>query len=198
MKPRSRLLVILVIFFLVIAAAFTWFFTRSPIVKPWLASAGQVCGWDGCHTSEVNQKYNYFLDQAVKTRHPDLCQQVVGLDGGDFFVSPETARAQCRAEYAGKTQDLEYCQQLNQPYNSQNHHQSVCYSSAADVITEKSKCYLLPDISQTGGKSFKNTCLTRIASLQHDPSICLEISDSYPSNYVGSRSQCLSQAGLSR
>jgi len=84
--------------------------------KPWLLYEGSSYNFKGCWPSEMNKKYNYWLDQAVKQDNPILCDNVEGYDYGDYFESKEAAALRCRAEYyskiAEKTNNPLICQKI--------------------------------------------------------------------------------------
>jgi len=86
------------------------------IQKPWSSYEGKICDYSGCHTSEIEQQNQYWIDQAIKKKNINLCDNSLG-----FFVGgrpKEQSIYLCKAAYAVGVGNLEYCRNLDKeaPY----------------------------------------------------------------------------------
>jgi len=87
-----------------------------PSQKPWSSYEGKICDYSGCHTSEIEQQNQYWIDQAIKKKNINLCDNSLG-----FFVGgrpKEQSIYLCKAAYAVGVGNLEYCRNLDKeaPY----------------------------------------------------------------------------------
>ena len=81
------------------------------IQKPWSSYEGKICDYSGCHTSEIEQQNQYWIDQAIKKKNINLCDNSLG-----FFVGgrpKEQSIYLCKAAYAVGVGNLEYCRTLD-------------------------------------------------------------------------------------
>jgi hypothetical protein len=175
----------LAFFILLIVFLGSGYFLYLKYQKPWKLYPGENCVWGKCETSEIMQKYNYWLDMAVKHNNPDLCQNVEAFLMGDVFANKDYASDQCVAYYYAKTGNFNGC--LNLPKESENRTQqrTICLSEFADNPTNLEMCDAIP------GKNIKYVCYSNIAKKMNDVSICNKIPENYPHNYVGSRENCI-------
>lgn len=154
----------IVICALILLALGVYGLSTFKIIKPWKDYEGKVCNFGGCYTSETNQKYEYWKDQAIKKRKPDLCNNVEGIDGGDYFTSKEMAIMLCKLYYAIETRDIDYCQSFT------GYMVTRCLGGIAvkynmpELLSEK-------DCEQYKGKDFSD-CINLLVKVKDDDSYC--------------------------
>lgn len=163
---------------------------------PWKSFQGTVCDWGGCRTSPMNQKYNYWLAQAVEKKNPNICNNVEGIDGGDYMTPKEEAIYFCKADYGGKLGDVGYCNKLDNSvkFKGAATQQYVCFSKIADNTNSLSICDKLPVGSYPVSARYE--CYSNVAEKNRDVSICKMLPEQgYDINFRGSRKNCLISLG---
>jgi hypothetical protein len=59
-------------------------------------------------------RYNKIVEKAVNLKNPDICDEIdFGQDQGDYTTPIEESRYFCRADYATKAKDVNYCMKLD-------------------------------------------------------------------------------------
>lgn len=121
-KPWRKKAVLFALLVLIVVVGAFYLFNKFvyPIVtflpdslKPWSKTERKVCDFGGCHDSEINKIYSYYLQLAISKNNPKYCENVVGYDSGDTGIAPkEYAVNQCKVEYSIKTADLDTCKSL--------------------------------------------------------------------------------------
>jgi hypothetical protein len=81
--------------------------------KPWSSYEGRVCDYSGCYTSEIEQQNQYWIDQAIKNKNINLCNNSLGFDSVPLGRPQEQSIYLCKATYAVGVGDLEYCRNLD-------------------------------------------------------------------------------------
>lgn len=169
-----------------------------PLQKPWISYEGKVCDFSGCRTSEMNQKYNYWLSQAITKRNPRLCSEVEGYDNGDYRDSKEIAVYFCKARYGGGIGDEDYCLNLENTvkYKGAATQQYVCFQEMLKNISDTNTCDKFP--TNTYPVNSRYECYSAVAERNKDVNICKKIPEQgYDRNFRGSRKNCLIAVGKS-
>ncbi|MCJ7740901.1 hypothetical protein MUP32_06355 [Candidatus Microgenomates bacterium] len=80
-------------------------------MPPWKSYKGIICDLNGCHTSEIQQQNEYWIDQAIIKKDVALCNNSLGF--GFQNKAKEQSVYECKSEYAVGIGDLEYCSSLD-------------------------------------------------------------------------------------
>ncbi|GIW62285.1 MAG: hypothetical protein KatS3mg090_0111 [Patescibacteria group bacterium] len=187
----------IILLFVGVKIVYTLYTNTNKIdAKPWLSYEGSACSFNGCWTSEMNQKYNYWRDQAVKQRNPDLCNNVEGIDHGDYFTSKKIAVSTCKAEYGGIIGDINYCinlkdandqkiclnmlaekaENINTCEKLPNPHKYKCYSMIAKKTKNLSICQKIPE-KVVGYHYERKVCIINLGKVLNDTSVCNLMND---------------------
>lgn len=193
---KTKPIILSTLFIITVLIASTLFFLNSQIAKPWKSFEGKVCSWGRCYTSEINQKYNYWLSRAAEERNPNLCNKVEGLDAGDYEISKEEAVYFCKARYGGRIGDINYCLKLDNSvkYQGTATQQYACFAEMLESVGEINVCDKFP--TDTYPVNVRYECYSKVAERTKDPTICQKLPEQgYDRNFKGSKKNCLIAVG---
>lgn len=184
---KKRRLFLIIIFIIAVILASILFFLNRRVVKPWKSFEGKVCDGSRCYTSEVHQKYNYWLYKAAEERNPGLCNNVEALGGGTWITKEETMDF-CKARYGGRIGDIDYCLKLDRPFKY------MCLEEMLENVDEINICDKFPtDLDPVNARY---ECYSKVAEKTRDITICQRIPEQgYNRHYRGSKENCLIAVG---
>ncbi len=93
-------------------------------------------------------RYNKVVDKAVEANNPDICNEIdFGQWLGDYTSSAEKSRYFCKADYAVKASDVDYCKTLDSEveYTGSIAQRDKCLRDLAKKLNDKSLCEFLSD-----------------------------------------------------
>lgn len=95
---------------------------------------------------DTYDKYNEVVDKAVEAKNPDICNEIdFGQWLGDYTSPAEESRYFCKADYAVKASDVEYCKTLDSKvkFAGSIAQKDKCLRDLAKKLNDKSLCEFL-------------------------------------------------------
>lgn len=101
---------------------------------------------DGITYENNYERYNKFVEKATRLKQPSICDDIVfGQNHDDYNTSVEESRYFCRADYAVKARDVEYCKTLDTEikFPGTITQKDKCLRDLAKELNDKSLCEFL-------------------------------------------------------
>lgn len=92
------------------------------------------------------ERYNKIIQKAINSKNPNICDEInFGQDQGDYTTSIEESRYFCKADYAVKASDVDYCKTLDSEVKFVGTivQRDKCLIDLAKKLNDKSLCEFL-------------------------------------------------------